>query len=91
LPCAASPALEILAQSTRNSVGPGEILTSLWHTIRLVRRYNERVPEGLGGDHVTHGDSGVKLTYDDFLLFPDDGMRHELVDGEHYATASNQI
>ncbi len=21
--------------------------------------------------------AGVKLTYDDFLLFPDDGMRHE--------------
>jgi len=23
----------------------------------------------------------VKLTYDDFLLFPDDGKRHELIDG----------
>src|SRR3954470_6971796 len=32
--------------------------------------------------------SGVKLTYDDFLLFPDDGRRHELIDGEHYVTAS---
>ena len=32
--------------------------------------------------------SGVKLTYDDFLLFPDDGMRHELIDGEHYVTAA---
>jgi hypothetical protein len=29
-----------------------------------------------------------KLTYDDFLLFPDDGLRHELIDGEHYVTAS---
>lgn len=29
---------------------------------------------------------GVKLTYDDFLLFPDDGLRHELIDGEHYVT-----
>jgi Uma2 family endonuclease len=28
----------------------------------------------------------VKLTYDDFLLFPDDGLRHELIDGEHYVT-----
>jgi Uma2 family endonuclease len=27
-----------------------------------------------------------RLTYDDFLLFPDDGMRHELIDGEHYVT-----
>jgi Uma2 family endonuclease len=32
--------------------------------------------------------SDVKLTYDDFVLFPDDGMRHELIDGEHYVTAS---
>jgi Uma2 family endonuclease len=31
---------------------------------------------------------GVKLTYDDFVLFPDDGKRHELIDGEHYVTAS---
>ena len=31
---------------------------------------------------------GVKLTYDDFALFPDDGKRHELIDGEHYVTPS---
>ena len=37
------------------------------------------------------GDPGVKLTYDDFLLFPDDGMRHELIDGEHYVTPSPNI
>jgi len=29
---------------------------------------------------------GVKLTYDDYLLFPEDGKRHELIDGEHYVT-----
>ena len=34
------------------------------------------------------GDLRVKLTYDDFVLFPDDGKRHELVDGEHYVTPS---
>ena len=32
--------------------------------------------------------SPIKLTYDDFLLFPDDGRRHELIDGEHYVTLS---
>jgi Uma2 family endonuclease len=32
--------------------------------------------------------AGVKLTYDDFLLLPDDGKRHELIDGEHYVTPS---
>ena len=29
---------------------------------------------------------GVKLTYDDYVHFPDDGLRHELIDGEHYVT-----
>ncbi len=33
----------------------------------------------------------VKLTYDDFLLFPDDGQRHELIAGEHYVTPSPNI
>jgi Uma2 family endonuclease len=32
-----------------------------------------------------------KLTYDDFLLFPDDGMRHELIDGVHYVTPSPSL
>ncbi len=30
----------------------------------------------------------VRLTNDDFLLFPEDGKRHELIDGVHYVTAS---
>jgi Uma2 family endonuclease len=30
----------------------------------------------------------MKLTYDDFVQFPDDGLRHELIDGEHYVTPS---
>jgi Uma2 family endonuclease len=30
----------------------------------------------------------AKLTYDDFVNFPDDGQRHELIDGEHYVTPS---
>jgi hypothetical protein len=30
--------------------------------------------------------AGVKLTYHDYVLFPDDGQRHELIDGEHYVT-----
>ena len=34
---------------------------------------------------------GVKLTYDDYLLFPDDGKRHELIDGEHYVTPSQNL
>jgi Uma2 family endonuclease len=40
-----------------------------------------------GIDRKTAG-SGVKFTYDDFVRFPDDGKRHELIDGEHYVTPS---
>ena len=30
----------------------------------------------------------TKLTYEDYLLFPDDGKRHELMDGDHFVTPS---
>ncbi|HWN42400.1 MAG TPA: Uma2 family endonuclease [Thermoanaerobaculia bacterium] len=29
-----------------------------------------------------------KLSYEDYLLFPEDGKRHEILDGEHYVTAA---
>ena len=35
--------------------------------------------------------AGTKLTYDDFVLFPEDGQRHELIDGEHYVSPSPKI
>jgi Uma2 family endonuclease len=41
-----------------------------------------------GKDAMRPAGPDVKLTYDDFLLFPDDGKRHELIDGEHYVTPS---
>jgi Uma2 family endonuclease len=28
----------------------------------------------------------IRFTYEDYLNFPDDGRRHELIDGEHYVT-----
>ena len=30
----------------------------------------------------------TRLTYDDFLLFPDDGKTHEIIDGVHFVTPS---
>jgi len=41
-----------------------------------------------GHDGALPNPRGVKLTYDDFVLFPDDELRHELIDGEHYVTPS---
>ena len=57
---------------------------SAWHGPGVGRRYNERMS---GDDEaMTPAGSGVKLTHDDYLLFPDDGLRHELIDGEHYVS-----
>lgn len=33
----------------------------------------------------------TRLTYDDFVLFPDDGKRHEIIDGVHYVTPSPNL
>jgi Uma2 family endonuclease len=55
------------------------------HGTRTREDKMELVP---GSDDVRLSSPGVKLTYDDFLLFPDDGKRHELIDGEHYVTPS---
>ena len=44
-----------------------------------------------GSDEMWMESPGVKLTYDDFVLFPDDGKRHELIDGEHYVTPAPNL
>jgi Uma2 family endonuclease len=44
-----------------------------------------------GSNDVNPASPRVKLTYDDFVLFPDDGKRHELIDGEHYVTPSPNL
>lgn len=44
-----------------------------------------------GSNDMNHSGSRVKLTYDDFLLFPEDGKRHELIDGDHYVTPSPNV
>jgi Uma2 family endonuclease len=54
-------------------------------TLAPASLYNEPMS---GSDEVKPETPGVKLTYEDFLLFPDDGKRHELIDGEHYVTPS---
>jgi Uma2 family endonuclease len=37
---------------------------------------------------VETGHSTAKLTYADYVRFPNDGLRHEIIDGEHYVTPS---
>ena len=33
----------------------------------------------------------TRFTYDDFVLLPDDGKRHEIIAGEHYVTPSPNV
>ncbi|HVS64688.1 MAG TPA: Uma2 family endonuclease [Thermoanaerobaculia bacterium] len=39
----------------------------------------------------TMPESRLKLTLEDYELFPDDGRRHELVDGEHVVTPAPSV
>jgi len=39
-----------------------------------------------GSEDVKSTHPAVKLTYDDYVHFPEDGKRHELIDGEHVVT-----
>ena len=40
----------------------------------------------LVGDRAVPKHSSTKLTHDDYLQLPDDGLRHEIIEGEHYVT-----
>jgi len=53
------------------------------HAVGYVGSYNERMS---GSHEMNPASPRMKLTYDDYLLFPDDGKRHELIDGEHFVT-----
>jgi Uma2 family endonuclease len=35
--------------------------------------------------------TSTKLTYEDYLLLPDDGRRHEIIDGEHYVNPAPNL
>jgi Uma2 family endonuclease len=43
-------------------------------------------------EHAMHGAGDrVRMTYDDLLRVPDDGLRHELIDGEHFVTPAPSV
>ena len=35
-----------------------------------------------------YAENQIKLTYEDYRLLPDDGKRHEIIDGRHYVSPS---
>jgi len=90
--CAAQSATEGLCRDGKfcrvrcsRSSKPPQYMVEGEACFSLPPRYNELVS---GHDVMKGASTGGKLTYDDFLLFPDDGKRHELIDGEHYVTPS---
>lgn len=68
-----------LADSSRKTANPDR------HAFREGPGYNEPMS---GTEDMHPPNPGVKLTYDDYLLLPEDGKRHELIDGEHFMTAT---
>lgn len=42
----------------------------------------------MDGGSLTRENETTRLTYEDLQDLPDDGQRHELIDGEHYVTPS---
>lgn len=44
-----------------------------------------------GSDVNVPDNAGWKLTYDDLVELPEDRLRHELIDGEHYVTPSPNL
>ena len=44
-----------------------------------------------GSDVTVSDDAGWKLTYDDLLELPEDRLRHELIDGEHFVTPAPSL
>ena len=57
-------------------------------TVASVSQWMATMGSVSGHDSARAPASDVKLTYDDFVHFPDDGQRHELIDGEHVVTPS---
>jgi Uma2 family endonuclease len=64
---------------------------------RVIRRGTLRAPDDgrmgdmSGSEEMKPESRGVKLTYEDYVRFPADGNRHELIDGEHYVTPSPNL
>lgn len=49
-----------------------------------------RVPCVFSGEYTyaMAAETSIKLTYEDYLAIPDDGRRHEIIDGEYYVSPS---
>ena len=60
------------------------VVTSCHQRNRLFPAHNPAKAGIMSVSHESLPASPTKLTYDDYVLFPDDGKRHEIIDGRHY-------
>ena len=66
---------------------------SAWQAVRRTRRNARVYHSSMDRRDVMPVDPARhrRLTYDDFVQFPDDGLRHEIIDGEHHVTPSPNL
>lgn len=91
----ADPLTQILPPPQACRLADSDDTTNRWRQLGRFLKDADRHRLRIGDDGrmsgMTERDEAsrrVKLTYDDFVHFPDDGRRHELIDGEHYVTPS---
>jgi Uma2 family endonuclease len=63
------------------------------HAAGIGMRHGQRYTPFMAGENSmpTSAAHDTRLTYADFLQFPDDGKRHEIIDGEHFVSASPNV
>lgn len=83
-----APERTTLQEASGFAAGAGRIrliARSSYRPVPCVWRYNRAVSE----DRAMNGaPERIRMTYDDLLALPDDGLRHELIDGEHIVSPS---
>jgi Uma2 family endonuclease len=52
--------------------------------IIVINQINSPFIRAFTGIQMIHQNPKIKLTYEDYCLFPDDGNRHEVINGLHY-------
>ena len=80
---AGSPAVERSRRDRQQSKA-----TIIHMTFRRRWRDDTITPLRVRGKIMAIASKSARLTYQDLCRLPDDGMRHELIDGEHYVSPS---
>jgi Uma2 family endonuclease len=77
-----------ILQGAQASAGIQAGFPTAWRSQDQVRARMYNLPEEQGNAMATTSHFDRRLTYDDLVRMPDDGLRHEIIDGVHYVTPS---